>query len=238
MQIWPVVHVAGRATGTDILTRITYDLYRSDLRLVWNKNSNHHQPGGLPPDLSRPISTSKTSPPCSTPRLDPLRVPSCCHRWGVPSTKESGQWWSHPTPQIQTACTTLPNLIRISQKATILDSIEFVAFSGKSRIHLQEICWPFVQWRWPAGGRLCVTHRTLRGTRPRFSSSRLLDSGTSGSRIPEKMPNDCGTSYTNITINKKTNDKISIVGWLCHKLHHCSWCGHDPRWCLEIMNGH
>ena len=114
-----------------------------------------------------------------------------------------------PAPQIQTACTTLPNLIRISKMATTFDSIEFLAFSRKSRIHLQEICWPFVQWRWPAGGRLCVTHRTLRGTRPRFSSSRFLDSGTSGSRIPEKMPNDCGTSYTNITINKKTNDKIS-----------------------------
>ena len=77
-----------------------------------------------------------------------------------------------PAPQIQTACTTLPNLIRISQKATILDSIEFLAFYRKSRIHLQEIYWLFVQWRWPAGGRLCVTHRTLRGTRPRFSSSR------------------------------------------------------------------
>ena len=131
-----------------------------------------------------------------------------------------------PAPQIQTACTTLPNLIRISKMATILDSIEFLAFSRKSRIHLQEICWPFVQWRWPAGGRLCVTHRTLRGTRPRFSSSRLLDSGTSGSRIHESWLRHKLHQHH----KKQKNDKISIVGWLCHKLHHCSWCGHDPRW--------
>ena len=36
--------------------------------------------GGFPPNLPRPVSTTKTPPPCSSPWFHPLWIAACCHR--------------------------------------------------------------------------------------------------------------------------------------------------------------